>query len=109
MCSSSNNEECIGLGIVRSIDEESNVLHIVTPVAKDILKERGVDSLVAGRVFLPVVCCNKGGWSDSFEYLDDSPLVAESSGSYGNSNSNGNSSKPLGDNVMKSRNNIGKK
>jgi len=101
---SGNNNEFVGLGLVRSIDNVEHVLSILTPVSRETLKTRNVNVLVAGRIFLPVVCCNWGE-AGSFEYLDDSPLAVERGGKpLGGMGDR--SSSPLGDTVMRSRNNL---
>jgi len=87
------NRDCVGLGIVRSVDKAKRLLYILTPVdaSKDILPT--VTALVKGSLELPTVCIYRGFDSEAFPYLACKQNTAGS----------------IGGDIMKSRNNIGRK
>ena len=83
---------CVGLGIVRSIDWKSQLLYILTPVEASALPQ--VDTLVGGNLPLPLSFVFRGVHAESFPYQS----MADST-----------ESSALGVDPMKSRNNIGRK
>lgn len=87
-----NANNCLGLGLVRSIDWKRRVLYILSPVKESILPQ--VTSLVGGNLPLPLSFVFRGVHAESFPYQTMIQLTAES---------------PLGADPMKSRNNIGRK
>jgi len=58
---------CVGLGVIRSIDYTNKVFFVLTPVDPGLL--RNVTSFVGGNVGLPLDCVYRGVHSDSFPYL----------------------------------------
>jgi len=58
---------CVGLGIIRSIDHTNKVFFVLTPVHPVLLTN--VTSFVGGNVGLPLDCVYRGVHSDSFPYL----------------------------------------
>mmetsp|Transcript_17186 Transcript_17186/g.37087 ORF Transcript_17186/g.37087 Transcript_17186/m.37087 type:complete len:979 (-) Transcript_17186:27-2963(-) len=59
--------DCVGLGIIRSIDHLRQVFFVLTPVHPRLLAN--VTSFVGGHVGLPLECVYRGVHSDSFPYL----------------------------------------
>lgn len=45
--------ECVGLGLVRSVDRRSRLLYVLTPVPVELLCSANVNCLVLGDVYLP--------------------------------------------------------
>lgn len=82
---------CLGLGLVRSIDWQRRLLYILTPVQPDALPQ--VDALIGGSIPLPLSMVFRGVYAESFPYQSMSQY----------------SSTALGTDPMKSRNNIGRK
>mmetsp|Transcript_10464 Transcript_10464/g.23225 ORF Transcript_10464/g.23225 Transcript_10464/m.23225 type:complete len:603 (+) Transcript_10464:2-1810(+) len=58
---------CVGLGIIRSIDHKHKVFFVLTPVHPRLLVN--ATSLVAGNFNLPTECVYRGVHSDSFPFL----------------------------------------
>ncbi|KAL3766288.1 hypothetical protein ACHAWU_005680 [Discostella pseudostelligera] len=58
---------CVGLGIVRSIDYTRRLFFVLTPVHPRLLTS--VTSLVGGQINLPLECMYRGVHSDSFPYM----------------------------------------
>ena len=83
---------CVGLGILRSIDTNRKIFYVLTPVEPSLL--RNVTSFVGGNIGLPLECLYRGIYSDSFPYLSFGQAVTNPG---------------LGSEVMKSRNNSGRK
>lgn len=103
-------EDCLGLGIVRSIDWERQLLFILTPVATEELPR--VRVLVGGNIPLPSPMVFRGVHAESFPYLAMAKKTTSSNS--GNdegdaSNTNSIPQKILGSEPMKSRNNIGRR
>ena len=89
LCTSSEAPlECLGLGIVRSIDWAKRLFYILTPVDPEQL--HNVKALVGGNLQLPLQFYFRGVSAESFPYLNCSP----------------NNAAALGTDPMKSRNNI---
>jgi polynucleotide 5'-hydroxyl-kinase GRC3/NOL9 len=81
---------CVGLGIVRSVDHRHRLYYILSPLALE--KLRLVNVLLMGGIQLPIVCVYRGIYSEALPYM-----VLNSK------NCN------IGEEVMKSRQNIGRK
>jgi polynucleotide 5'-hydroxyl-kinase GRC3/NOL9 len=98
LCTSTKNSEaatstdCLGLGLVRSIDWRRRLFFLLTPVPPTYLPR--VTALVGGNLPLPVPFVFRGVAAESFPYL--SMKVVESDGA-------------LGTEPMKSRNNIARR
>jgi polynucleotide 5'-hydroxyl-kinase GRC3/NOL9 len=90
LCTATNN--CLGLGIVRSIDWRRRVFFILTPVQEEALSN--VIGLVGGNLPLPLPLMFRGVYAESFPYLTTRA---------------GNVYPALGTEPMKSRNNIGRR
>ena len=93
--SSPSQWDCLGLGIVRTIDKSNQLLYILTPVDPNLLSS--VTTLVGGNYELPLSFHFRGVHAESFPYLDLSsssalPPTQETDA--------------LGTDPMKSRNNI---
>jgi polynucleotide 5'-hydroxyl-kinase GRC3/NOL9 len=89
LCTSSEAPlECLGLGIVRSIDWAKRLFYILTPVDPEQLHK--VKALVGGNLQLPLQFYFRGVSAESFPYMNCSP----------------NNAAALGTDPMKSRNNI---
>lgn len=58
---------CLGLGIIRSIDQEQMLLYILSPVPPD--KIVHVDVVVKGTLELPVECVYRGIHADALPYM----------------------------------------
>ncbi|KAL3945480.1 MAG: hypothetical protein SGBAC_000451 [Bacillariaceae sp.] len=83
---------CLGLGLVRSIDWKSELLYVLTPVEASALPQ--VDTLVGGNLPLPLSFVFRGVHAESFPYQSMTNPVDVTA---------------LGVDPMKSRNNIGRK
>jgi polynucleotide 5'-hydroxyl-kinase GRC3/NOL9 len=59
--------DCVGLGIIRSIDRPRGLFFVLTPVHPTLLS--GVTSFVGGNIHLPLECVHRGVHSDSFPYI----------------------------------------
>lgn len=71
---------CIGLGIIRSIDQARKIFFLLTPVCPSLLA--GVTSLVCGNVHLPRECVYRGIHTESLMYMScGQSIVRVSSGS----------------------------
>jgi len=79
---------CIGLGIVRSVDHSRKLFFVLTPVHPQLLAN--VTSLVGGNISLPLECAYRGVHADSFPFMSCSHTLTNST---------------LGMGAMKSRNN----
>ena len=79
---------CIGLGIVRSVDHSKKLFFVLTPVHPQLLAN--VTSLVGGNISLPLECTYRGVHADSFPFMSCSHTLTNST---------------LGMGAMKSRNN----
>jgi hypothetical protein len=84
---------CLGLGLVRAMDRKRRLLFLITPIDVECLQV--VNCLTIGsNIHLPVQCYFRGPISESFPYLkftfQDSPNI-------------------LGNDPMKSRNNINRR
>ena len=79
---------CIGLGIVRSVDHSKKLFFVLTPVHPQLLVN--VTSLVGGNIGLPLECTYRGVHADSFPFMSCSHTLTNST---------------LGMGAMKSRNN----
>uniref|UniRef100_A0A7S2RSR7 NOL9 C-terminal domain-containing protein n=1 Tax=Eucampia antarctica TaxID=49252 RepID=A0A7S2RSR7_9STRA len=64
--SSSFLPECIGLGIVRSIDLQQRIFYILTPIPPNQLQR--VNILVGGQIQLPTECVFRGVKSETFPF-----------------------------------------
>jgi polynucleotide 5'-hydroxyl-kinase GRC3/NOL9 len=104
-------ENCIGLGIVRSIDEKNRLFYILTPVHPDQLSR--VQTLVSGNLPLPLPLIFRGVYAESFPYLTTletiTPNLTSSNGDEKNNTNTKTSFRILGSEPMKSRNNIGRR
>ena len=89
--SSVPNLQCVGLGIIRSIDRERKLFFVLTPVHPSILPSATV--FVGGSIGLPMELVFRGTQADSFPFLCEHSLATPS----------------LGGDVMKSRNHSGRK
>jgi len=78
---------CIGLGIVRSVDHSRKLFFVLTPVHPQLLVN--VTSLVGGNISLPLECAYRGVHADSFPFMSCSHTLTNST---------------LGVGAMKSRN-----
>ena len=78
---------CVGLGIVRSVDYNRKLFFVLTPVHPRLLAS--VTSFVGGNINLPLECVYRGVHSDSFPYLSCGHSITNTT---------------LGADVMKSRN-----
>ena len=78
---------CIGLGIVRSVDHSRKLFFVLTPVHPQLLAN--VTSLVGGNISLPLECAYRGVHADSFPFMSCSHTLTNST---------------LGVGAMKSRN-----
>ena len=58
---------CVGLGIIRSIDQARKIFFMLTPVCPSLLA--GVTSLVCGNVHLPRECVYRGIHTESLMYM----------------------------------------
>ena len=104
-------EDCVGLGIVRSIDWERELLFVLTPISTDMLPR--VTGMVGGNIPLPPPMVFRGVYAESFPYLMtmSSPTTTNGIG-YNTHRDEGNKSqshKILGSEPMKSRNNISRR
>jgi polynucleotide 5'-hydroxyl-kinase GRC3/NOL9 len=90
LCTSTNN--CLGLGLVRSIDWNRRLFYILTPV----LDLTEATKLVGGNLPLPLSLMFRGVYAESSPYLA-MPRVMDGT------------TKALGSDPMKSRNNIGRR
>jgi polynucleotide 5'-hydroxyl-kinase GRC3/NOL9 len=61
------NDDCLGLGIIRSIDWYKRVFYILTPVDGSILPQ--VTKLVGGHLPLPAPFLFRGFYAESFPYM----------------------------------------
>jgi polynucleotide 5'-hydroxyl-kinase GRC3/NOL9 len=93
LCVNDTND-CLGLGLVRSIDWNHRLLYILTPVEEAILSR--VNTLVGGNLPLPLSFVFRGVHAESFPY-QSMPKIPQIS------------STALGADPMKSRNNISRK
>ena len=84
------NYHCIGLGIIRSIDRDSKLFFVLTPVHPVVLSAATV--FVGGNIGLPLELVYRGTKADSFPFLSEHSLAL-----------------PRGGDVMKSRNHPGRK
>eukprot|EP00980_Cylindrotheca_fusiformis_P007344 scaffold1525_cov142-Cylindrotheca_fusiformis.AAC.144 len=84
---------CVGLGLVRSIDWQHQILYVLTPVESSILPK--VDALIGGSLPLPMSFVFRGIFAESFPYQSMSQSSPNSTA--------------LGADPMKSRNNIGRR
>ncbi|KAL7540375.1 hypothetical protein ACHAXR_010053 [Thalassiosira sp. AJA248-18] len=78
---------CVGLGIIRSIDHIRRIFFVLTPVHPRLLEN--VTSFVGGNINLPLECVYRGVHSDSFPFLSFGHTLTTAS---------------LGAEMMKSRN-----
>eukprot|EP00986_Skeletonema_menzelii_P000950 scaffold268_cov140-Skeletonema_menzelii.AAC.3 len=85
------NLQCVGLGIIRSIDRERKLFFVLTPIHPSILPS--VTVFVGGSIGLPIELVFRGTNADSFPFLSEHSLATPS----------------LGGDVMKSRNHSGRK
>ncbi len=103
--------DCVGLGIVRSIDWKNRLLYILTPVPPSQLCH--VTTLVGGNIPLPPPFVYRGVNAESFPYLTtvETTTMSSTTGSGGVdvNNSSVRNNKILGSEPMKSRNNIGRR
>jgi polynucleotide 5'-hydroxyl-kinase GRC3/NOL9 len=108
-------EDCLGLGIVRSIDWDRRLLFVLTPVSCDQLFR--VKVLVGGNIPLPPPMVFRGVYAESFPYMSTTTATTTASSSGGGTTMNGSrdegnmtqSYKILGSEPMKSRNNISRR
>ena len=104
-------EDCVGLGIVRSIDWERELLFVLTPISTDMLPH--VTVMVGGNIPLPPPMVFRGVYAESFPYLMtmSSPTTAIGIGynAHRDEENKSQSHKILGSEPMKSRNNISRR
>jgi polynucleotide 5'-hydroxyl-kinase GRC3/NOL9 len=84
---------CVGLGLLRSIDWQRRLMYILTPVEASTLSK--VNALVGGSLPLPLSFVFRGVHAESFPYQSMTQFPSTSAA--------------LGTDPMKSRNNIGRK
>lgn len=58
---------CVGMGIIRSVDYSRRLFFVLTPVHPHLLKS--VTSFVGGNINLPLECMYRGVHSDSFPFM----------------------------------------
>ena len=78
---------CVGLGIIRSIDHTRKIFFVLTPVHPSLLGN--VTAFVGGSISLPLQCVYRGVHSDAFPFLSCGHSLTSST---------------LGADVMKSKN-----
>lgn len=102
-------QDCLGLGIVRSIDWKNRLLYILTPVPQNQLSK--VTTLVGGNIPLPLPFIFRGVFAESFPYLTTLETNTTSSTMDGDDTNAVilKNHKILGSEPMKSRNNIGRR
>ena len=66
--------DCVGLGIIRSVDRSRGIFFVLTPVDPPLLA--GATSFVGGNIQLPLECVYRGVHSDSFPYMSCGHAVA---------------------------------
>jgi hypothetical protein len=66
--------ECVGLGIVRSVDRSRGMFFVLTPVRPHLLA--GANAFVGGSIQLPLECVYRGAHSDSFPHMTCGRAVA---------------------------------
>ena len=72
--------DCVGLGIIRSVDRSRGIFYVLTPVHQRLLV--GVTSFVGANIHLPLECVYRGVHSDSFPYMScGHTLASANSGS----------------------------
>ena len=105
--------ECLGLGLIRSIDPKRRLFYILTPVCPTKLHQ--VQTLVAGNLEVPLQFHFRGVHAESFPYLkiNNDLHRAElqqqgggTEGDTGDTNNNNKRRRPIGSDPMQSRNNI---
>jgi hypothetical protein len=66
---------CVGLGILRSIDYIRKIFFVLTPIHPRLLEN--VTSFVGGNISLPIECIYRGVHSDSFPFLSVNHTLAK--------------------------------
>ena len=66
--------DCVGLGIIRSVDRSRGIFFVLTPVHPPLLA--GVTTFVGGNIQLPLECVYRGVHSDSFPYMSCGHAIA---------------------------------
>ena len=103
-------QDCVGLGIVRSIDWDRELMFVLTPIVADTLPH--VTVMVCGNIPLPPPMVFRGVYAESFPYLTTMNNTSTTVGCNAPSREDGNktqSNKILGSEPMKSRNNISRR
>ena len=102
-----SNDECLGLGIVRSIDWSESVFYILTPVDESILPQ--VTKLIGGQIPLSAPFLFRGPHAESFPHMTMHRKTIASSGVGSDGSNHDAAVTALGTEPMKSRNTIARR